>query len=272
VSSGANIYYQTTLQLSSGRLLVENGATVAGNTLTLPNPVPTGDSLGNGSPVYTSTGGPFAAYFRSHQLAADQVTPNTFYYANDIVGLVKWTNCGATTIVSPASQGFMADADNDLLKAVPGQAGHLFFTTGYVGGSQSNHPSGNRFWRTCNGTNSTAGSVTMQVVPGFWEVQAFGFGHAAPGQSYPAIYIVGWYSPDDNVNDAVYGVWRSINDVNDGTTGTCSGGNTWVNLASDTNGFPAGFPTLVEDIEGDPFVYGPYYVLGAFGQFYGVQE
>ena len=37
-------------------------------------------------------------------------------------------------------------------------------------------------------------------------VDAFGFGAAAPGQSYPAIYIAGW------VNN-VYGIWQSINDA-----------------------------------------------------------
>lgn len=270
VSNGAGMAYQKMLQLSSGRYLDESGASVSGNTITLTNSIPIGDSLATGSPIFSSTGGPFAAYFRTHQIAADQVTPNTFYYVNDSVGLVKWTGCGATTIVAPSSQGFLAAADNDQLKAVPGQAGHLFFTTGYVG--SATHPAGTRLWRACNGNNNAAGSVTMQTVPGFFEVQALGFGHAAPGKTYPAIYVVGWYSSDNNINDAVYGIWRSIDDPNNGVTSTCSTSNTWTALASDTNGFPAGYPVGVEDIEGDPFIYGPYYILGSFGQYYGVQN
>ena len=39
------------------------------------------------------------------------------------------------------------------------------------------------------------------------EVSCFGFGAAAPGQSIPSIYIVGY------VNN-VYGIWQSNNDTN----------------------------------------------------------
>ena len=277
VASGAVLGsgYGTWIQLNSGRYLNENNSSVSGNTVTLYIPIPLGDTLANGANVYTTgaTGGPYSAYFRSHQIAADQVTANTFYWMNAVAGLVKWTNCGSTSIVNNGSGGVLTDAgNNDQLKAVPGQAGHLFYTAGAVGGGEAaTHPAGNLLWRTCNGVNSTANSVTFSSVPGFFEPRAVGFGLAALGQNYPAIYVVGWYSPTNNQNTATYGIWRSTNDVNNGATGSCSGGNTWTNLAPITNGFPAGYSTEIVDIEGDTFIYGPYYVLGNSGQFYGVQ-
>jgi hypothetical protein len=259
------------LLLSSGRYLNETGSTIVGTTITLAIPIPPGDSLPNNTFYSTTTGGPFAAFFRSHQMAADQVTPNTFYYMNSVAGLVKWTNCGSTTIVTSPST-FLTDAgNNDQLKAVPGQAGHLFYTAGPVGSAGSPHPAVLSLWRTCNGINSTANSVTLSAVPGFFEVHAVGFGAIAPGETYPSIYVVGWYSPTNSINNATYGIWLSKDDANNGATGTCAIGNTWTEI-SGTGGLPAGFPGHAWDIEGDPFIFGPYYVLGSFGQFYGVQN
>ena len=261
--------------LHSGRYFDETGSTHSGNTVTLHTAIPPGDSLDTGANTYgdPATGGPFATFLRSHQMGADQVTPNTFFYLNSIVGLVKWTNCGSTTIVAtPGAPSFLANSgNNDQLKAVPGQAGHLFYTAGAVGGGGASHPAANLLWRTCNGINSTASSVTMSSVAGFFEPRAVGFGIAAPGHSYPAIYVTGWYSPTNDRNTATYGIWKSIDDANNGATGSCAGGNTWTEI-SNVGGFPAGFPGNVQDIEGDPFLYGPYYMLGAFGQFYGVQN
>jgi hypothetical protein len=355
VASGAALGLDPVLVLASGRYLNETGSTISGNTITvLKRAIPPGDSLATSgtAPVYgqSSLGGPVAAYYRTHQMAADQVTANTFYYMNALVGLVKWTNCGSTTIVAtPGSPSFLLDAGlNDQLKAVPAHAGHLFYTAGEVGGNQ---PAGGLLWRTCNGSNSTANSVTPGSVYGFFEPQAVGFGDPYPGGAsfsgtisgtsltagavsgpvaldigavftgagvtagtkitaqisgptggagtytvnnsqtvgpvtmttqaspYATIYVVSWYSPTNTKNTSVYDIYRSIDDANNGATGTCTGQtgstianeNTWQPL-SGTGGFPAGFPTVVKDIEGDPFVYGPYYVLGSFGQFYGIQN
>jgi hypothetical protein len=283
VSSGAALNgNKPVILLHSGRYLDETGSTFSGNTITnLINPVPLGDSIDNGAATYgvtasgvPSTGGPPAVFFRSAQIAADKVTPNTFYYINGVVGLVKWTNCGSTTIVAtPTVPSFLnSAAQNDQLKAVPGQAGHLFYTAGSSGTNAGPHPANNLLWRTCNGVNNTANSVTVSQVTGFFEPRAVGFGAIAPGKSYPAIYVVGWYSPTNTKNTSTYGVWKSTDDANNGGTGACSGGNTWTEI-SGTSGFPAGFPgASIQDIEGDPFIYGPYYVLNSFGSFYGVQN
>lgn len=275
VASGAALVNKIVLTLHSGRYFDVTGSAIASNTITLNKAIPPGDSLDTGSSAYggTSTGGPAAVFFRSAQIAADKVTPNTFYYMSGIAGLVKWTNCGSTTVVAtPTVPSFLnGTTQNDQLKAVPGQAGHLFYTSGSNGTSAGPHPSTNTLWRTCNGINSTAGSVTVAQVPGFFEPRAIGFGAVAPGKSYASIYVVGWYSATNTKNTSVYGIWKSTDDANNGATGACATGNTWTEI-SGTGGFPAGFPGSIQGIEGDPFVYGPYYILNSFGQFYGVQN
>jgi hypothetical protein len=71
-------------------------------------------------------------------------------------------------------------------------------------------------------------------------VNAFGFGAAFPGQSYPAIYIAG-------VDDGTYGIYRSIDNAA-----------TWKKLAD----YPMNIPNLIGDIDGDKETFGMLY--GAF--------
>lgn len=273
-ATGVNFVNKWVVQLHSGRFLDETSSSLSGTTVTLHAAVPPGDSIDNGAGFYGGAllGGPPAAFFRSHQIDVDQVTPNTFYYLNAAAGLVKWTNCGSTTVVAtPGSPSFLSQSGfGDQLKSVPGQAGHLFYTAGPVGAAGANHPAGNTLWRTCNGVNNTAGSVTMSQVPGFFEPLAVGLGSVAPGHTYPSIYVVGWYSPTNTRNTSTYGIWLSTDDANNGSTGACATGNTWTSIS---DGFPAGFPNgSILDIAGDRSLYGPYYVFGTFGQFYGVQN
>ena len=70
------------------------------------------------------------------------------------------------------------------------------------------------------------------------EVFAFGFGAAAPGQSYPAIYIAGY------VNN-VYGIWQSTNNAQ-----------SWTNIGT----FPLGETNHITTISGDPNHYGEVYI------------
>ena len=87
---------------------------------------------------------------------------------------------------------------NALLKAVPGKAGHLFFTAGAVTGGNGPgvNPDDTSFMR------STDGGVTWTAVTGVKEVTAFGFG----GGDYPAIVLAGWVNGD-------YGIWRSTDNA-----------------------------------------------------------
>jgi hypothetical protein len=262
-SGGGASGYQIYIPLTSGRVFTDVNATVSGNTVTLTHPVPPGDSIATGAAVSQSTSWPFAAYLNSHPIVADQVAPNTVVAMATDLGLAKWTDCGPATVVAsdPTHSTFLKDTGyNVTLKAVPGESGHLFWTSGPVGGM---HPASTQLWRTCNGNNSTANSVTLSAVPGIYEPLSIGFGHAAPGMTYPAIYVVGWYSADNSVNDAEYGIWQSVDDANNGSTGTCASGNTWKKVGD----YPGGWGTFPMDFEGDPFVYGPVYYSGSFGAF-----
>ena len=70
------------------------------------------------------------------------------------------------------------------------------------------------------------------------DVFAFGFGAAAPGQSYPAIYIAGY------VNN-VYGIWQSTNNAQ-----------SWTNIGT----FPLGETNPITTISGDPNEFGEVYI------------
>ena len=138
---------------------------------------------------------------RKHILAVDGVDPNTVYLYFYTHGVYKSTDAGETwTLVSNNS----FDGGNMYwqvkLRSVPGQTGHLFLTAGQAGGDGNQNPHNTSLWR------STTGGSTWTTVPGFEEPYDIALGKAAPGQSYPAIYVVGWYS-------GVYGIWRSIDDA-----------------------------------------------------------
>jgi hypothetical protein len=264
--------YQIYIPLASGRLITNTGYTVNGNTVTLNSQlIPPGDSIQAGAPISSETGWPDASYFLVESIAADKVTPNTFYGVNTTRGLLKWTHCNAPVLVTPTTNNglpFQWDFHGKL-KAVPGQAGHLFYASGAEGGA-GGHPASTRLWRTCNGVNTGTNTVTWSEVPGFFEPQSVGFGHTAPVHNYSAIIVVGWYSPTDNINDAQYGVWRSTDDGSNGSTTTCTGG-TWQNLTASGGPFLSGWQQSVPalDIEGDPFIYGPVYLAGQDGAWTG---
>ena len=76
-----------------------------------------------------------------------------------------------------------------------------------------------------------------------------GFGAAAPGESYPAIYMVGWVN-------SVYGVWQSINEAQ-----------SWTQIGT----FPDGSLDQIKTISGDPNVFGQVYV-GFCGSGYAVSS
>ena len=133
-----------------------------------------------------------------HILAVDGADPNTVYLYFYTHGVYKSTDAGATwSLVS--SSGF--DGGNMYwqvkLRSVKGQAGHLFLTAGQAGGDGNQNPQNTVLYR------STNGGSTWTTVSGFAEPYDIASGAAAPGQSYPAIYVAGWYNSD-------YGIWRSI--------------------------------------------------------------
>ena len=165
--------------------------------------------------------------FDTRTVTADRVLPNTFYLYYAGQGVFETTNGGVTWTKVFSGQISQNSQYNATLASVPGQAGNLFFT----GGPQSNMPS-EQFYR------STDGGATWTAIPNVTEVNCFGFGAAAPGQSYPSIYIAGW------VNN-VYGIWQSDNNAQ-----------SWTQIGT----YPNGNLDLIQTISGDPNTYGQVYV------------
>jgi len=173
-------------------------------------------------------------------VTADRVNANTFYlyYPGNGVftttnGGVSWTKVKSGNIESnPSFSGY-----NSTISSVPGKAGNLFYTSGVLSGSTATSPVNDPLYR------STDGGATWTGVPNVLNVSCFGFGAAAAGQSYPAIYIVGY------VNNT-FGIWQSIDNAQ-----------TWTNLGT----YPTGALDTIKTISGDPNNYGEVYVGFAGG-------
>jgi hypothetical protein len=167
-----------------------------------------------------------------HILAVDGADPNTVYLYFYTHGVYKSTDAGASwTLVS--------DSDFDggnmywqvKLRSVPGQAGHLFLTAGQAGGDGNQNPQNTALYR------STNGGATWTTVPDFAEPYDIGMGAPAPGRSYPAMYVVGWYKLD-------YGIWRSVDNAA-----------TWKKLTS----FPFGSLDLINVVAASQDSFGEIY-------------
>ena len=180
-----------------------------------------------------------AYFFDTRVITADRVLPNTFYLLYNNVGIFETTNGGVTWSLenSSAAVGLSSSAQ---LEATPGEAGDLWLASG-VAGNAGNQGTGGAL------LHSTNGGLTWTAIANVTEPYAIGFGAAAPGESYPAIYMVGW------VNN-VYGVWQSINEAQ-----------SWTQIGP----FPDGSLNTIRTISGDPNVFGEVYV-GFTGSGYAV--
>ena len=185
-----------------------------------------------GVPTTGETGWGRAYYLNRHALAADKTTLGTFYLYNHApacVGLYRSTDGGANWARVYSGEIAAFSPYNAKLATVPGKAGHLFFTSGSLDGA---NPVTSKFMR------SVDGGATWTEVAGVLEVFSFGFGKAAAGRDYPAIYIAGFVN-------RVWGLWRSDDNAA-----------TWVNLGD----FPLGNYDVVKTVSGDMNVYGRVYV------------
>lgn len=167
------------------------------------------------------TGWAVSYFDNDRPMAADRVTANTFYAYNfQGGGLYKITNCG-TPVLTNNGNNYTNNSTygqftgiNDRLRT-PNEAGQFFFTGGPESG---NGPTSHPLWHTCDqGTD-------MLHMPGTYGVQAFGFGAPAPGKSFQAIYAVMWFSADNVKANAVFGIYRSTDDLNHGVSGLCNVG------------------------------------------------
>lgn len=214
----------------------------------------------NGSPYYTLDGGEtwklisapgvsttgetgwgWAYYLNRHIVTADRVNHGTFYIYNYLTGLYRSTDGGANWMRVRAGAIAPFSGYNALLRAVPDQAGHLFFTSGPQGTKGHSHPAASPFMR------STDGGSKWTPIPGMLEVRAFGFGKGR--NDYPTIFAVGWFKRE-------YGIWRSDDNAR-----------SWVKIGE----YPLGSLDNIKTVEGDKNAYGTVYVgFNGSGYAYGM--
>ncbi|MEV6810669.1 cellulose-binding domain-containing protein [Micromonospora sp. NPDC051296] len=174
-------------------------------------------SVGFGNSWTASTGIPANAIVES-----DRVNPNKFYGFSG--GRFYLSTNGGASFTASAATGLPATG-NVRFKALPGKEGEVWLAG--QGGLWRSTDSGASFTRSTN--VSTAGNI--------------GFGRAAPGQTYPALYLFGTVGGQP-------GVYRS-DDV----------GANWVRINDDQHQYGNAGDALT----GDPRVYGRVY-LGTNGR------
>ena len=181
----------------------------------------------------------FMFYLRRQVLVADRVTPGVFYMYHSGKGLYKSSDGGTTWALISSGELAPFSNFNAKLFAVPGKAGHLFFTPGALDGTDA------PFKR------STDGGVTWTDVPNVTRSLAYGFGKPLAAGGYPTIFMSGKVGGQ-------YGIWRSTDNAA-----------TWKRIAD----YPIGIMDNVQTIEGDPSVFGKVYVgFSGIGFVYGQQQ
>jgi xyloglucan-specific exo-beta-1,4-glucanase len=205
----------------------QGGGTVAAaadgsRVLWAPSSAPVSYSTNNGSSWTASTNIP-----QGSLVASDRVNAKKFYGFGG--GNAWYSTDGGTTFTASTSTGLPSSGQ---IKAVPGHEGDVWVT----GGSSSG------LW------HSTDSGVTYTKVTTVTGADTIGFGMAAPGQSYNAIYIIG------NVG-GVRGIYRSDD-----------GGKTWMQISDATHQFPEASSCIT----GDPRIYGRVYLCtNGMGIWYG---
>jgi photosystem II stability/assembly factor-like uncharacterized protein len=174
------------------------------------------------------------------QVVADAVNPDRFYAYNPRAGeFLVSTNGGAdfsaTPAALPAVEGFSAGFGGD-----GGAGATLYATPGYEGD----------LWlafRTHGLFHSINGGISFTKIEGVPEASSLGFGKAASGRNYPALYLIGTV-------DQLQAIFHS-----DDT------GQTWVRINDNQHQFG-----WINHITGDPRIYGRvYFATGGRGIIYG---
>lgn len=196
-----------------------------------------------GAPTSGTTGWGWSYYMDRQIVAADRVNTGTFYAYNYLKGLYRSTDGGITWTLIKSGEIVPFSGYNTKLKAVPGNAGHLFYTNGQSGNRGDPNPD-----RSDTFMRSTDGGVTWTPIPNVFEVYDFGFGAPAATGGYPAIFIAGWVGSQ-------YGIWRSDNQ-----------GTSWTQIGE----WPLGSIDAIKTISGDMNQFGRIYVgFAGSGYIYG---
>jgi hypothetical protein len=166
------------------------------------------------------------------RLAADRVNPNKFYAFDAQAGVVYASDDGGAHF-SVASSDLRSMPEYELqyagFRAVQDHEGDLWITT------------------KTELAHSTDAGKTFSKVSGVEEAHAVGFGRAAPGETYPAVYLSGTVG-------GITGFFRSDD-----------GGSNFIRINDDAHQYGG-----AQLIIGDPRVYGRVYVApGGRGIIYG---
>ncbi len=172
------------------------------------------------------------------RIVADPADPNIFYAISLPEHTFYISNDAAASFTSqpftlenapPPSNAPRGDprGGQDRLYATPGRKGDLWFAA---------------FDGLYHLAATPANPASFTRLPGVTEIQAFGFGKAAPGRSYPALYLVGTVRGQA-------GIFRSTDEAR-----------TWVRINDDQHQWG-----LILQITGDPRLYGRVY-LGTHGR------
>lgn len=176
------------------------------------------------------------------RVIADAVDPQTFY-ALSLADhtLYRSTDAGATFTPQaftlpgePTTQPANGRGDNrggqDRLYATPGRTGDLWL------------PAFDGLYHATQPVTASNPTVTFTRLADVEEIHAFGFGKAAPGKSYPTLYLVGTINSQP-------GIFRSTDQAR-----------TWVRINDDQHQYG-----LILQIAGDPRIFGRVY-LGTHGR------
>lgn len=211
------------------------------------------------------TGFGYALHIQARQMAADGLDANVFYHFNtnttnrlELAGTWKSEDAGLTWRLQTPGTGTPGSGvalsnpyyNNSLvvgviMRAVLGMRGVLVLSPTNTSGPTW-PATGFTFVYSTNG-----GASWVQFDTNILSVQAFGFGKAAPGATYPTIFFVGFYK-------GFLGLYRFDNfDIS-----------TIVCLVDPILGrFPNGLGSFaVQSVDGDKDVYGrPYWAMGQSG-------
>ena len=247
---------------SNGNTVIAHDATSITLNKALTYAIPSGTPI-----TFFQLGWPQAPTANTFRVGADRVTDDVFYVFNAVFGLYKVVGGIATLVNSgtgtsiPANDFVYNSNYGCMLKTVPGNSGHLFWTSNILAGGYDM-----RLWR------SVDGGTSMYTVRGFYSIEAYGFGAIKPGKSYPTIYVAGFYdsSPAASAANAQWGIWRSDDDSNAGRGGWNAAAtvpntdNTWTQVGTtvtgDNGGYINGIYNFITDIDGDPVTWGKFYV------------
>jgi hypothetical protein len=147
-----------------------------------------------------TTGWSFDRFLVRHLLCVDAA--GHYFAFNQTNGVYKSTDGGATFVLVHNTTGLLTDSGVGLtLRAVPGNAGHLFLAFGAISGPASSE---RRMVR------SSDGGVTWSEISSTWNVWMVALGMTKPGSSYPTIFIAG-----EVEEDGTAGIWRCTDATTD---------------------------------------------------------